>query len=790
MILAPDIQTHAPDTEEKSAFQRFTTEYDHNQQERKLRAEFIKPSTFQGLHATLWELGFYLQSTRWDNTTDSNHRKAREIMLEKMPLEQAETEEEREALKKFRRLVEVMKNAEYLSTELTSLQVEIIAARSSDDITPDAELSLGYQSPPQVRLTYDLNEKYCLAAKKAGYTDEELALIFDRDDEGKLFPPRGHRQKNRSRDSLECWTIPISPDDPALLADLPVDQNSAPQFFADHQTAFQEKVATVQNVEVVLHGFTGDEKMTSAREPQIETDLAEAYFANLTSAEQKHAAVLAWRKLGPFDETVNMENGYGPFDYAQEVAMDLSATGLTHASENTIGRSVSLIGHSMGGAAVEHLAINYRSQMLKNENIDWTFGFYHPARIGKGKNQQTGEDETFSTHHWSDASLDDEDEQLLQQLARRGTAAMLQGVQLALKKIVVESPGKLAGKKISEAIGAIYKYPEAFIATLLTNSQLLKKERCQKLVKSHLDRLQEDTAAATFTAVGSNHDIPVSTAQVTELVTEEKGRHKEFYVSADGPNIKDKMVNTKKTLQGLPSNVPLFVLHNGTHYAFKWRTNQFAVDTLQHTARRLDRSNWQFLMQLTYQLYEARKQRGYQDLTPEQVFDFVEAFHIQELAAHLYIDIGVLKSYFAWRGRQQKTLQDHQDELRSVTEDRQLMRLKAAKQQTDPNFQLDLRHIYSSHPDRFVHQFDHVQKANSLPALSEEEWQQLNVVEQMLRFLDVCGNLAHFNDPEDPVITRDFSSRLPESVQQRNRNLHIIVLLMLPSILQFSIFQV
>lgn len=750
-----DIRTPAEtdSTSEKTSYQEYIDKYNKNQMERKAKERFNRPALFGNLELALFKMGLFGEIG--EKSALNDHTSKPDILkkiLRDADINTFSEEEEPEKIQRFRKLVDVIKNAEYLTSELPSLEISITPGRKAEDFISTAELPYGYSSPPILELKFKTSEMYYQAALKAGFSPRELENIFPKDEEGNIELPKQLQEITRSKQSITAWSFP--------LVDLKQEEidfyiqhpNNLGAYVNQQEKNLQEKITGVEHLNVVIHGWTGSEKIARSEEPEIETDLAEAYFAHLSPEEQKHGAVLSMRQLGPFTEEVNMENGYGPSDYAHEMAFALSAIGITHTakdSPNTKEKTITLTGHSMGGASVEHLATSYRKEILKNKNVKWVFAMMNPARIGKNG------DTLHNTHYWSDASLYDDAESQTDMLLRRASAIMIEKGSSKIKNIIVNKPGSIS-TRLKKTLGNIYKYPEAIVAGLLASQQLLKGEKCKKLAHSHIDRIGENTDASTFTAVGSKQDVHIEIEDVHALV-EDSGNHNEFYIQCDGVP-KDNMVNPGQSMQGMAENCPMFILENATHYGFKWRENQHIVDTLQHTARKLNRIDWQHLMHMTRELYDFRG--GETKIKTSALHEFLSnSIQTEKLSNHLGIPSSLVNEYIQWRQKLNENITSEQ------FKGPQLHQYIKKKRQQNPDYVPKLQLLYHPHTETFVSPFLAQQENNN-----SELKDKIIILEQILQFLDVCGNYAHYNEETDTVITRKFEkSQRKLQLNKRNR---------------------
>ncbi len=748
-------QTEAsPQLPKLATVSSFTEKYDLSQQERKVALNFNKGYYFQKIPVLLAHLGFYGKKVDNEVTTPLT------VLALSSKIENYQTEEdpkEKELLEKINKMGEILAKAEYLTPDLPEISLNISESVNRSNLDSSEHL-LNYESPRILEITFKASQMFYLAGKNAGFSEAILnELMFDSELQRRVMPKK-YRELSRRNDAVISYDFPIGKD----------DQRSAQEIFKVDFKLLQQKIIDATNIAISVHGWTGSWDMIRSLEPEIETDLSEAFFANLTTAERESAVSLAVQGLDDFTNKVSMENGFGPMDYAQDLSILISSLGLAHqfkktdTNRRTIAqdlhdRTITFMGHSMGGGALLHILTNLRNQIQRGSKIKFVFGMFHPAIIGESSEDRNVDSKNkviHNTHHWSNAELSNEDISYLEQILQNVSALLVSGGSLTLKNILTEQ---------TKVLKPIYKYPEALVGTLLSEFQLLRGEKIKKRAKAHQEQAAEDTEAATFTAVGSNFDLFIQDKEISKAFSEENlpnapVRHNEFIVSADGLLNKDRMVNTKQTLLSLPADVPLFVIENGTHYAFKWRTHQFAMDMLTHTARKLERSEWQFFNKIVKTLYDKRKAGGFQDLFSDEIFSLLNEKHASGLKETFDLSSKILLDYLFWRKQYQDSLKSESAiQIFENSNDQELVNL-AKKARTLVPPQILLKWLYRNTTKPFIDLFirephnDFIQYDLKDDAVQDK----LMRLEQLIRCVDICANMAHFNDEMDPIITRNW----------------------------------
>lgn len=785
-------ETGEPKAESELA--EFLGKYDAFQRERELKFRFNKLGFFQQIYPTIAMMGFYhspeqgnIDRRAFLGPQNEGHRIQEygtlAINKDEKETDKAEiadnepngknkkidapiiSEDDKEKLDKAKRLGDFIAKAEYLTPELPSLSIDFTPPKDFSQVK-DFDHLLGYKSPAILQVKFSMSEMLYFAALKAGYTPEEChELMFDEETQKKVLPI-GYRQQLRRKEGKIAMNFPLTNVD--LYTEKDTEDNDRlkdPQtIFNDNFQLLQKKFINFKYGQVNIHGWTGSEDITRSLEPNIETDLTEAFFANLSPEEQESALTVSFQGLDEFTEDVSMENGFGPKDHAHDLSFLLSSIGITHQfgkdnyeengkvvrdiKDDLSERTLVLGGHSMGGGAVAHVAIKERRQIARSSKMKVVFGMFHPAMV-----IEAPDGGLLNNNYWSNAEITDKDAELIEEVKRYISAKLLSKYSLRLKQFLT-----IRGK--IPLLNKIYKLPEGIVGTILAQGQLLNGEILKQRTKSHLEKVGQDTEAATFCAVGSNYDVPIKQNEIEALFSEneENTNHNEFMVSADGPDNRDRMVNAKQTLLALPPDVPLFVIFNGTHYSFKWRSEQMVMDMLTHTARKLNRSEWLLFNKITKKMYEKRKQEGYRDLKSIEIIQETRDEFLEELSKTFNIDLTLVRDYIKWRIHTQHALATREGIEKFETSGNEELTFLATKAKNKKLSGIPIRWLYASSSNPFTKIF--LEGSWRKIYLEQDQFSEqvasLNRLEQLLRCLDVTANMAHFNDPLDPIITREW----------------------------------
>ncbi len=460
-----------------------------------------------------------------------------------------------------------------------------VTYRESQKISDKRKLSNkepeGFHEIPTVEIQFTLSSMIESAVKVGKLDKEYVKQIMEQ-----------YSNLTRCKDfGLSC-IIPVE-EDKMILIQKDTDNKV---YLHQQKDAILEKLQKPADMGVIMGGWTSSisfaqQEAIRSNDPKNEANLAQQFFGRKDDATKKNSIVLTCAGPGieknELADTVTPDKPFGPSDHMLAMAAATTLFGKSDVALHT-----SFFGHSMGGAAMIDLLLNYK--LPKNSSI------VSVSAAIPGANPWANAAERVFQKFYNATSFVESIPHNLRTIPQQLLAIAVSGGMDVLDTLVYSDVSQKYLKDLLPYYPAVKKN----ISTLATGQLFLPgdKENMPELVAKHVVNFGKYPDSSTFGALGSILDMPLDSDRLLN-----KMREVNCALVADKD---DQMVDTISVLKQLPREIPFFVLDDGdkgSHMAFKRNERHLRLSLLGKAAEQFSTAQYTFLTEnLCKQLYSRR----------------------------------------------------------------------------------------------------------------------------------------------------------------------------------------